>query len=224
MGRRRRAAPAKDDTTEVRKVDTSRTAASQHPLMPDDRVEQHIATIEGIQTEQKKWADQLKRANAVIKAEGMNPKTITDAIKRKKADPLKLRRDAEEQAHVDRIIGLPFQLTVYDIAFATPIDQARAEAKATAMAGRPPENRWAEGTPECDAYREEYAQTQARMAPGSHQLSPEEVEAAVDASLKRPAPPPPPAPGAVIEHVAAEEEPFDTGQPLYRKEEEAQEA
>lgn len=180
MGRRRRQAPAPEDTTETRTVETApRTEASQQPLMPQERVEQHIETIEGIKAQQKKWNDQLKKAKEVIEAEGMNPKTILDAIKRKKEDPLKLRRAAEERAHVDRIIGLPFQMTIYDVAFESPVAQARAEARAAAAAGRPPENRWPEGSPECEAYREEYALKQASMVPGAGDFTDEEVAAAV---------------------------------------------
>lgn len=205
MGRRRKVKAA-EDTSEVRTV--TRTAASQMPMMEEDRILQHIATIEGIQRQQVKWAEQLTRAKQVIKAEGMNPKSILNAIKHKKADALQLRRDAEEQAHVNKVIGMPFQMTVYDVAFASPIDQAKAEARAAAGAGRPPENKWAEGTPECDAYREEYARIQAGMAAGlaAAEMTEEEILAAMasDPGRGAPPPPPPPAPQMDIEEFTVD--------------------
>lgn len=202
MARRRRQKPAPEDTTTVRTVDIGgRTEASQQPLMPQDRVEQHMDTIESIQAQQKKWSEALTAAKEVIKAEGMNPKNIMDAIKRKKADPLQMRRDAEEVAHLDRIIGLPFQMTVHDVAFDSPEDQARAEAKAAAAAGRPPENRWAEGTKPCEVYRETYAIEQAKRAPGAQHMTEEEILAAVRKPAPPPPPPPPPEPQMDIEEV-----------------------
>ena len=137
-----------------------------------DAIKNELANIARAQKRKK----DLEKAAA---KENVDVGAISFVLQMEKGDAVKYRMRLEQQAVLMRARGLPFQMTIHDIAFANSVEQAKAEAKAAARGGRSPECRYPEGTPAYDAYLETYTREQARMVPGAENLTDEEIDAAI---------------------------------------------
>jgi hypothetical protein len=146
------------------KVETRRVEASQQELPEEERILHHIATFEGYQGKLETLKGHYRNARKACKADHIDPSTIDFAIKMKREDPLTFRRLYEERAVALKAIGATFQLSLYDTAFENPVEQAKAEARQAASAGRAPESRWPEGSDAHDAYMTTWHEQQGKMA------------------------------------------------------------
>ncbi len=179
--RARRGSPAKKTVDKADTVETRRVEASQKSLIDGNRLLQHIATVEGYNGKIETLKGSLRNQMKVIKADGINPKTVTNLIAIKRADPLEYREYLEQLGVGFKAIGLPFQLSVFDVAFESPVKQAEIEGAAQGRAGRAAEpTRYAEGSPEHKAYMDKYSEEQAKNVPGADQLSEAERRQAVE--------------------------------------------
>lgn len=121
----------------------------------------------------------LKKVLDAAEAENVDTTSIKEALKLEKGDAVKYRRKYEQLAQILHAKGNPFQLTIHDIAFDSPADQAKFEARAAAKAGNVMDCRWPEGSPEHVAYVAEYQMVQASMVPGAADLTDEELQDAL---------------------------------------------
>lgn len=169
---RRRKVTDKADTAEVR------TAATQKPLIKADRLLHHINTIKGYNDKIATLVAHRRNAMNAIKADRIIPTVVTDLIKLERGDPLEYREFLEQMGVGLKACGHQFQLSVFDTAYGSPEEQAKAEARAAAQAGRSPECQAPEGSPAFEAYMQEYHSVQATMVPGAKKLSAAELKEA----------------------------------------------
>ena len=161
-------------------TETRRTEPSQLPLPTGSRLMEAIAQVKGYNEKIDHLTGKRRQYLKTLKAEGIDIKVVTDLIKLEKADPLTARSYYEQLGVGLKEIATPFQLSVFDVAFGSPIEQAKAEARAQAKAGRAMEpGKWAEGSSEYQAYCEEYSRIQASMVPGAENLSEAELNEAI---------------------------------------------
>lgn len=157
-GRRRK-------TVDEADVSETRTAEAEPRLAIDgDRLLVHINAVKGVKQKLEHYQSELRTTYKTMKAEGIDPEVVRTAIKLEKIDATEYRAYLEQLGVMFRATGQPFQINVFDTAFGDAVKQAEHEARQAASAGRAMDCRWAEGTPERDAYEAEYARVQGEMA------------------------------------------------------------
>jgi uncharacterized protein (UPF0335 family) len=168
----RRKVVDKDDVAETRK-------AQKNSLIDGNRLLHHVNTIKEYNAKIENLSGHRRKAYDVMKNEGFDPQVIRDTIKLEKEDPLVFRAYFEQMGVALKVTGQMFQLNVFDTAFGNPVAQATAEGRDDAKNGRPPNNRYPEGTEAADAYQKAYHGQQADMVPGADMLSEAEKAKAV---------------------------------------------
>lgn len=172
-GRAESVTGAKEAETEVR-------GAQVEMKMPQaDRQLHYFDAIKGENAQIAKANERLKKIKAAAKSENVNVKAITNVLKMEKGDVVVYRQELEQQAILMREKGIPFQMTIHDIAFGSAVEQAKFEGAAAARAGRGPECRFPESSDAYDAYMEEYALVQAGNVPGADKLTDREKADAI---------------------------------------------
>lgn len=170
---KRRAKASKDETTE------KRSAQVEMKMPQPDRQLFYFDSIKSENAMIAKAQDRLKKIKAAAKSENVDTGAISEVLKMEKGDAVAYRRKLEQQAILMKAKGIPFQMTIYDIAFGDGIEQATYEGRLQAQGGKTPECRWPEGSPEFEAFHREYAVVNASMAPGAENLSRDEIEGAI---------------------------------------------
>lgn len=172
----RRKSEAKSEKNETRTVGKN---DNKKPVT-GERLMQHVATVKGYKAKIESLNGHLKQAFKVMKAEGIQPAVIREIIAIEKADPIDQREYYEQLGIGIKATGQPFQLNIFDAIYETPVLQAQAEGRQAGLSGRGPENKWAEGSPEAEAFMDAYHEAQASLVPGAQNLSDEERDGAVE--------------------------------------------
>lgn len=169
---------AKAATVETRQVSAPLDVA------PAEKILHHMKAIKGWKDKMTTLSGHLRNAYKAAKIDKVPKSIIDDLLGLERGDADAFRLEMESLAVGLKAVGAPFQLNVFDIMYSSDVEQAKAEAKQAAKAGRGPECRFAEGSEAHDAYMETYAFEQAGMVPGAENLSDEEKADALAASRK----------------------------------------
>lgn len=165
-GARKRRGKAEDVTGEKEGgAKVRRVEPTQMKLPSGKRILECVASIEGYDGKINSLVGARRKQMGVIKAEGIDPKTITDLIKLKKMDQLDFERRMRELGVGLKEMGYPVQLSVFDVAFGDSVAQATAEGKQRGTQGLAVECQWPEGTPEFQAYMDAYTKAEAGRLP-----------------------------------------------------------
>jgi len=173
VGRPAKKTEDKADAAEMRKAQTNRLPIDANRLL------HHINTIKGYNQKIDNLSGSRRQAFAAMKADRIDPQVVRDLIKLEKGDPLEFREYLEQMGVGLKATGQMFQLNVFDTAFGDPVAQATAEGRDDASNGRTVNNRYAEGTPESEAYLIAYHKVQSGNVPGAQLLTEEQREDAV---------------------------------------------
>jgi len=170
-GRKRRVEDP-DDQTEVRTAAPSVvTMTKEERDKKKKRIAHFIAQRKGEKGKMETLRGQMRNTVKAMISEGISCETIDYCINFERGDSAEMRSSDEERALGLEVIGAPYQLMLIDVAYGDPIEQAKAEAKQHAEAGRPPDCRWPEGHDAHDAYMDAYHEIQAGRVPGADKLT-----------------------------------------------------
>lgn len=175
-GTRKAAKKKKSETTEMRE------AVLDLKMVPGEKIVHHMATVKGYLDKAATIQGSLRNAYKAAKADGVPKEVISYLLGLERGDAVVYRQEMEAIGVGLKAVGAPFQLNVFDTAYGSAVDQAIAEARAAAKAGRTAECRWPEGSKEHEAYMLEYQTIQAHRVPGADNLSEEEIRDAVTSS------------------------------------------
>lgn len=164
---------AKDASVETRKVQGALK------LPPVTRQLFYYDSLKAEQAKMDTIKSRIQSLNKSAKTEGVDMKSIKDTMAMERGDQAEWRARMEQQARLMKEKGISFQLNVFDVAYGSDVEQAKAEATAAAKAGKGPECRFSEGSEAYDAYMETYSLVQSGMVPGAQDLNDEEKAAAI---------------------------------------------
>lgn len=164
---------AKEATVEVR------TAQSELKLPP---LEKQLFYYDSLKAEQAKMdtiKSRIQTLNKNAKSDGVDMKSIKDTMAMERGDQIEWRQRLEQQARLMREKGISFQLSVFDTAYGSEVEQAAAEARAQASAGKAFECRFPEGSEAHTAASKEWMRINAERVPGGQDLSDDDIEDAI---------------------------------------------
>lgn len=172
---------AKEGTTEVR------TGQVELAMPAPDRQLHYFDSIKHELAMVAKANERVKKLKKAAESENCDVPAIMATLKLEKGDVVKYRRQYEQQAVLMKAKGIPFQMSIFDISFKNPVDQAVFEARAQANAGRTFECRFPEGSDEHEAAIKEWTRINAERVPGGDDLSEDEIDEALSAPRSAPA-------------------------------------
>jgi hypothetical protein len=167
----------KEGDVEVRKA----SAASELPLPKLDKQIFYWDSLKRLNDQKDAIVSKIRTLNKNAKSEHVDMAKIKEVMAMEKGDQQAFRNSMEQQAQLMRAKGITFQMHIFDTAYGSDVEQAKAEARAAALAGKSPDCRYAEGTDAAEAYMQTYAQTQASMVPGAGDLSEDDRDEAIAA-------------------------------------------
>lgn len=171
--------------TKADAVETRTAGETQYSLPAESKVKRHLANAEAWEAKLTELKIKVKKAYEVASGDGVTKKLLKDLMALKNGDPMARRQALEAFGIGLKVIGAPFQMNIFDTIYESDIEQARADARMAAKAGRSPECRFSEGSAAHDAYQDEYMRVQASMVPGADKMTPEGVDEAVSDGKQR---------------------------------------
>ena len=138
-----------------------------------------LKTIKGWKEKIATLNSHLSTAYKTAKAAKISKKTVDFLLGLERGDPVEYRAEMETIGVGLKAVGAPFQLNVFDIAYANDIEQAKAEARACAQSGRGFECRFSEGSEAHTAGMTEWMRINAERVPGAENLGEDEIEDAI---------------------------------------------
>ncbi|HCE08744.1 MAG TPA: hypothetical protein DEQ40_09125 [Oxalobacteraceae bacterium] len=138
-----------------------------------------LKTIKGWKEKIATLNSHLSTAYKTAKAAKISKKTVDFLLGLERGDPVEYRAEMETIGVGLKAVGAPFQLNVFDIAYANDIEQAKAEGRACAQSGRGFECRFSEGSEAHTAGMTEWMRINAERVPGAENLGEDEIEDAI---------------------------------------------
>jgi len=161
------------DKTEVRTIGEELKLAKPADILHT------LKTIKGWKEKIATLNSHLSTAYKTAKAAKISKKTVDFLLGLERGDPVEYRAEMETIGVGLKAVGAPFQLNVFDIAYANDIEQAKAEARACAQSGRGFECRFSEGSEAHTAGMTEWMRINAERVPGAENLGEDEIEDAI---------------------------------------------
>lgn len=166
---------AKEGAVEKRQVEAPLQIASA------DKIIHHMKHIKGWKEKLTTIQGQLRNAYKSAKADNVLKATLDTLLGLERGDAIAYRAEMEALSVGLKAVGAPFQLSVFDVAYGSDVEQAKADARAAANAGRGFECKFPEGSEAYDAASAEWMRINAERVPGGEDLTDEDIDAAIAA-------------------------------------------